>query len=261
MKQRKNILCALCIFYGIVTAGCLLYHTAVSSPKETESNPLQASVSAKQLTEEASSEADLSEPASSEAGTEEVPMPDTESPKNNEEAESADNDAQASQADAVETADTTEQEEAEDVFTPIPFTCKTKPSLNIRDTPSTDGKVVAKIKFGATGEITDIVDDEWAAVRCHNTTGYCAIRYLAYGDALEALTTSGTVVILKGCYVRSDPNSHSSDSILLTAKSGETYSHVPEMDTPYFYAIQLPDKKLAYVCTDYCTVKNNSSEE
>lgn len=287
MKQRKIILYALCIFYGIAAVGCLLYHTSVSSPNAAESASAQPTVATEISTETDASEANLSE----------TELTETDSSDSQEALLS---DSKASETDVQEASEETaglqteDSENTESAFTPIPFTCKSKPSLNVRDIPSTEGKVVAKIKFGASGEITELVDDEWAAVSCQGITGYCAIRYLEYGsdsqetDAdviqadsaatpstddgqpevssspsgegqteIQSANSSGTIVIRKGCYVRSESNSHSSESILLTAKAGDSFPHIPKMDTPYFYAVQLPDQTIAYVSVGYSAVEND----
>ncbi|MBO5292152.1 MAG: SH3 domain-containing protein [Lachnospiraceae bacterium] len=275
MKQRKIILCALCIFYGIAAGGCLLYDTSVSSVKTIPAVVSPDTASDELFDETESEEAESIEAVSDETCSVETAPAESDMPPSTETASEPDSPAEPQIV-----------EDTEPSFTPIPFTCKTTLQLNVRDIPSMEGKVIAKIKPGEQGGITDIIDENWVAVHYQDITGYCASRYLEYelpeietehdtvqSDSFTASSSpedepdsiqnsnSDYIIIKQGCYIRSTPDWRSSENILRVADTGTFFPHIPEKDTPSFYAIQLPDRSTAYISVDYSAVGEKPSEE
>jgi len=51
-------------------------------------------------------------------------------------------------------------------------------SLNIRDKPALDGKVLYTLKFGSKLTVLSFVDSKWAKVQYGNILGYAYLQYL-----------------------------------------------------------------------------------
>ena len=245
MKQRKIILCTLCIFYVIATAGVLFYHIMIA-PGQEEAVPAASSfqgetVAAEGKPQEESFQDELKDETEAAAEIQKTEIPEIETP----ETESPE------ELQIPEELTAAEEEE----FVPIPFTYNAKGKLRIRDIPSLEGNIVANIYPGSSGEITEIVDEEWAAVNYQGITGYCASEFLTFGqdgeETADAPVAAGFVRISRTCNIRDFANGAAPENILGTAETGSVYPHVQELDTPYFYAIQLDDGTVAYVSSDY----------
>lgn len=142
----------------------------------------------------------------------------------------------------------------------VAFSFEGKGNLNIRETPSANASVIAKIPNSGKGTILSVENNTWAKVSYKDITGYCDLKYLTYKDEeLSALSgasqTSGgsqdnrnpsssdeaengtgspeslqpdgsetkqeeTLLVSVRCHIRSTPDASASDNILMTADIG-----------------------------------------
>jgi uncharacterized protein YgiM (DUF1202 family) len=126
-------------------------------------------------------------------------------------------------------------------------------NLNVRETPSTSGKLVGKLPKDAACEILDEADG-WAHISSGEVEGYVSLEFLLTGpDAkLKANELVHTVVIADtdGLNVREQA---STDSPILTqVPKGEEMEYVETLDGWVKVSIDGED---AYVSADYCTVE------
>lgn len=77
----------------------------------------------------------------------------------------------------------------------------------------------------------------------------------------SAAVKKDSVYIVEGCYIRSTPEWDNTQNILRAADKGTTYPHVPDNDTPNFYAILLPNKTTAYVSIFYTEIKEITEKQ
>lgn len=125
-------------------------------------------------------------------------------------------------------------------------------NLNVRATPSTDGKMVGKMPKDAACEVLDIMDG-WAHIRSGEVEGYVSLDYLLIGpDAkLKANELVRTVVQVNtdGLNVREQPNTES--AVLTQVPQGEELDYVESLDGWIKVAV---DSDEAYVASEYVTV-------
>ena len=85
-------------------------------------------------------------------------------------------------------------------------------NLNVRETPSTSGKLVGKMRNHAAGEVLEVVDG-WAKIQSGEVTGYVSCEYFLLGaDAVNAAKdVVETVAIAKenGLNIRQEPTTDS----------------------------------------------------
>lgn len=126
-------------------------------------------------------------------------------------------------------------------------------NLNVRETPSTDGKLVGKMPKDSACEVLDTADG-WAHISSGEVEGYVSLEYLLIGpDAkLKANSLVHTVAIANtdGLNVREQP---STDSAILTQiPKGEELEYVEMVDGWVHVSIDGED---AYVSSEYVTVE------
>ncbi len=126
-------------------------------------------------------------------------------------------------------------------------------NLNVRETPSTGGKLVGKMRNHAACEILS-VENGWAKIKSGEVEGYVSCDYLLRGaDAVTvAKELIATVVIAKesGLNVRQEP---STDSQVLTQMAkGEELEFVER--TGDWIRVIMDDEE-AYVFAEYVTVE------
>ena len=130
--------------------------------------------------------------------------------------------------------------------------------LNIRSEAKADAMVVGKLYKNSYATILER-GEEWTKITSGDVTGYASNQYLYFDEdaisiakSLNAFlveVTAGTVNI------RTKPTTES--DILLEAKKGDTFTHVPEMDHEEWVALQYTDSTIAYVSAQYVTTKIN----
>lgn len=128
-------------------------------------------------------------------------------------------------------------------------------NLNVREQPSTSGKLVGKMPKNAACEVVDIKDG-WAYITSGEVSGYVNMDYLLVGPAaiLKAQELVSTVAIANtdGLNVREEM---STDSTILTkVLKGEELEYVETVGDWVKVSI---DGEEAYVASEYVTVKEN----
>lgn len=126
--------------------------------------------------------------------------------------------------------------------------------LNIREMPSTSGKLLGKMTDGDACEILEITDDGWAHVISGEIEGYCSADYLLTGiDAImrakDVITPIATITS-ESVRVREAPNTEC--AVITLMPKGEELKVLEELDG--WVKIDLDDEE-AYVSADYCQVE------
>lgn len=126
-------------------------------------------------------------------------------------------------------------------------------NLNVRETPSTDGKLVGKMRNHAAGEVLE-VKDGWAKIKSGEVEGYVSCEYFLTGaDAVNAAKNYvETVVIAKenGLNVRQEPSTDS--QVMTQVAKGEELEFIEDLEDWIHVTI---DDEDAYVFSDYVTVE------
>lgn len=126
-------------------------------------------------------------------------------------------------------------------------------NLNVREIPSTDGKLVGKMRQGAACEILD-TQDGWAHIKSGEVEGYVSLDYLLTGpDArIKANQLASTVVVVNtdGLNVREQANTDS--TVLTQVLKGIELEYVESLDG--WVKVSL-DGEEAYVAAEYVTVE------
>lgn len=126
-------------------------------------------------------------------------------------------------------------------------------NLNVREIPSTDGKMVGKMPKNSACEVLEI-SDGWAHIQSGEVEGYVNTDYLLTGpDAkLKANEIVRTVVVVNGdgLNVREQPDTES--AILTQVASGEEMDYLETLDGWIKVAV---DADEAYVSAEYVTVE------
>ncbi len=126
-------------------------------------------------------------------------------------------------------------------------------NLNVRETPSTDGKLVGKMRNHAAGEVLEI-QDGWAKIQSGEVTGYVSCEYFLTGaNAVNtAKNLAETVVIAKenGLNVRQEPNTDC--QVMTQIAKGEELEFVEDLED---WIHVMVDDEDAYVFSDYVTVE------
>ena len=126
-------------------------------------------------------------------------------------------------------------------------------NLNVREIPSTDGKLVGKMPKNSACEVLETVDG-WAHIISGEVEGYVSLDYLLMGpDAkLKAADLVRTVAVANtdGLNVRDQA---STDSAILTqVPQGEELEYVETLEG---WIEVLIDGETAYVSADYVTIE------
>lgn len=126
-------------------------------------------------------------------------------------------------------------------------------NLNVRETPSTSGKLVGKMRNHAACEILEI-EDGWAKIISGEVEGYVSCDYLVEGaDAVTiAKDLVQTVAIAKenGINVRQEPSTDS--QVMTQIAKGEELEFVEDLEDWIHVTV---DDEDAYVFSDYVTVE------
>lgn len=130
--------------------------------------------------------------------------------------------------------------------------------VNIRETPSTDGKIVGKIGKDAGCDVLG-EEGEWLRIRSGEVEGYIKAEYVLTGtDALQQASTllkKVAKVTTDGLKVRTEPNTEC--EILDMVGSGQSFDVLEELDG--WVRIDL-DGETGYLSTDYVEVGSQLDE-
>ena len=126
-------------------------------------------------------------------------------------------------------------------------------NLNVRAVPSTDGKLVGKMRNQAACEILD-TQDGWAHIKSGEVEGYVSLDFLLTGpDArikANQLVTTVVVANTDGLNVRGEANTES--TVLTQVLKGEELEYVETLGE--WVKISL-DGEEAYVAAEFVTVE------
>ena len=122
--------------------------------------------------------------------------------------------------------------------------------LNMRDTPSKDGKVIGKLLGGSACEILDDSTEGWLQITSGGLTGYISSEFVLTGDAAKTeafeQVKKMAVVTADKLNVRSEPQQDA--QVLEQVLKNERYSIVAEQDG----WIQISS---GYISADYVDVR------
>lgn len=125
-------------------------------------------------------------------------------------------------------------------------------SLNIRADSTTEAEIVGKLYKNSYAEIIER-GEEWTKIQSGPVTGYVSNEYLFFDkdaldqayelEAFQAEVTAGTV------NVRTAPSLES--EVLKEAKSGDTFSYLPDLSTDEWTAVELEDGTTGYLYSEF----------
>lgn len=126
--------------------------------------------------------------------------------------------------------------------------------LNIRETPSEDGKIVGKLYVGDLAEIRENLDG-WTLIHSGSVDGYVSNDYIVTGlEAEEMAKEVGSMVATVNEYglrVRQEPTT---DSVVYNIVGvGETFTVTEELED--WVAIEYSSDTEAYLSAEYVTVE------
>ena len=127
-------------------------------------------------------------------------------------------------------------------------------NLNVREQPSTEGKLVGKMPKNSACEVLESADG-WAHIKSGEVEGYVSLEYLftgpdaklAAGDLVRTVAVAGT----DGLNVREQPSLEG--AILTQVPEGEELEYVETLDGWVKVSI---DGEEAYISADYVTVED-----
>ena len=126
-------------------------------------------------------------------------------------------------------------------------------NLNVRETPSTSGKLVGKMRNHAACEVLE-VKDGWAKITSGEVNGYVSCDYLLIGaDAVSvAKDFVETVAIAKenGLNIRQEPSTDS--QVMTQIAKGEELEFIEDLEDWIHVTV---DDEDAYVFSDFVTVE------
>ena len=129
-------------------------------------------------------------------------------------------------------------------------------NLNVRETPSTKGKLVGKMKNGAACEILES-DGEWAYISSGKVEGYVKEEYLlsGFGAEQKAKEMAKTVAVSSAdaLNIREEPNTDA--EIVTQVAQGEELEIAEVMENGWI-KVYLDDEEV-YVSADYVDVKSD----
>jgi uncharacterized protein YgiM (DUF1202 family) len=128
-------------------------------------------------------------------------------------------------------------------------------NLNVREEPSTSGKLVGKLPKNAACEVLEQTDDGWAHIQSGEVEGYVSLEFLLTGpDArVKAKELVRTVAIAEtdGLNVREQPNTDS--AIMTQVLKGEELEYVETLSDGWV-KVSI-DGEDAYVSEEFVTVE------
>jgi cell wall-associated NlpC family hydrolase len=128
-------------------------------------------------------------------------------------------------------------------------------NLNVREEPSTSGKLVGKLPKNAACEVLEQTEDGWAHIQSGEVEGYVSLDFLLTGpDArVKAKELVRTVAIAEtdGLNVREQPNTDS--AIMTQVLKGEELEYVETLSDGWV-KVSI-DGEDAYVSEEYVTVE------
>lgn len=126
--------------------------------------------------------------------------------------------------------------------------------LNVREEPSTDGKLVGKMPDRAACEVLE-TEEGWAHIQSGEVDGYVSLDYLLTGPDAKLMANElvETVALVKagGLNVREAPDVES--AVLTTVPEGEKLAYLETLEGWIKVSI---DGEEAYVSAEYVTVTN-----
>lgn len=127
-------------------------------------------------------------------------------------------------------------------------------NLNVRETPSTGGKLVGKMRKGSACEVLELTEDGWAHIVSGEVEGYVSTDFLYTGaDAkMRALELIKTVAVVNADALKVRDEAGTDGAVLTSVPKGEELDVVEILDGWVKVSIDGDD---AYVSADYVTVE------
>lgn len=127
-------------------------------------------------------------------------------------------------------------------------------NLNVRETPSTSGKLVGKMPKGSACEVLEVTEDGWALIASGEVEGYVSMDFLYTGaDAkMRALELIRTVAVVNADALKVRDEASLDGAVLTQVPEGEELDVVEVLDGWVMVSI---DGQEAFVSADYVTVE------
>lgn len=135
---------------------------------------------------------------------------------------------------------------------------KVQEFMNVREEPSTDSKIIGKLRKNSYAKIIERLDG-WTKIESGKVTGYvnneylymdeAALEYFKENEAFQVIIRAGDM------NVRSKPNTEC--KIIGKAYNAEVYTWYPDQSIEGWFAIQYDEETVAYVSSAYSDSKTN----
>ncbi len=126
-------------------------------------------------------------------------------------------------------------------------------NLNVRETPSTSGKLVGKMPKDSACEVLEVTEDGWAHITSGEVEGYVSMDYLLTGpDAqMKARSLARTLVTVNVDALNVRDQASTDSAVLTQVPKGEELEYLETLDGWVKVSI---DGEEAYVSAEYVTV-------
>ncbi len=126
-------------------------------------------------------------------------------------------------------------------------------NLNVREQPSTSGKLVGKMPKDSACEVLEVTDDGWAHIQSGDVDGYVSMDYLLTGpDAkMKAKEIVRTVAVSNGDGLNVREGASLESTVLTQVPKGEEMDYVETLGD--WVKVNIDDEE-AYISAEYVTV-------
>lgn len=127
--------------------------------------------------------------------------------------------------------------------------------LNVREEPSEEGKIIAKMPSKAAGNILETADNGWYKIQSGKITGYVKSDYILTGQAAkdEALQVAELMAIVNTDMLNARAEPSTEAKIWTQISNNERYPVLTQTDG--WVEIELEEDSNAFVASDYVDVR------
>lgn len=127
--------------------------------------------------------------------------------------------------------------------------------LNVREEPSENGKIIAKMPSKAAGNILETTDDGWYKIQSGKVTGYVKSDFILTGQAAkdEAMQVAELMAVVNTDMLNARTEPSTDAKIWTQISNNEKYPVLKQIDG--WVEIELEENSSAFVSTDYIDVR------
>jgi len=127
--------------------------------------------------------------------------------------------------------------------------------LNVREEPSENGKIIAKMPSKAAGNILETTSDGWYKIQSGKVTGYVKSDFILTGQAAkdEAMQVAELMAVVNTDMLNARTEPSTDAKIWTQISNNEKYPVLKQIDG--WIEIELEENSSAFVSTDYVDVR------